>query len=390
MRLVTCCLAVLLCCFSATAQSIYARNEVGVTIPYSFNADYYERSLGGVGGRHIFALNQNLASDSEFAFYPKFVFPVANAGGRQFTVFSGLKGGISRNRYGVFVKMRPGLRHYTATAISGDRPNMTISKTHFALDVGGVVEFYPSPHWVYRFDAGEIFTRQGDHVDVRLSDNQGTSLTIVANGRIVPEFSASAGIAYRWGERHLDRSPAISVNGKTTVGLEYSFLSIARNDTYINDERGWGGWASYSLNRFLALDSALYYFPQNPKTISAQEGGTILQGAFGVKVGIAKRRFGVFVKARPGFMRFSETTTNYTGSAATVADLQLQPKTQLALDSGGVVELYSSKRFALRFDLGSTTVHYSSRRVSVPGATSTVPAKTEATIQLSTGVGFRF
>ncbi|HYP00081.1 MAG TPA: hypothetical protein VER76_07810 [Pyrinomonadaceae bacterium] len=36
-------------------------------------------------------------------------------------------------------------------------------QAHFAFDVGGVLEYYPSPRTIIRFDAGDTIIRLGNH-----------------------------------------------------------------------------------------------------------------------------------------------------------------------------------------------------------------------------------
>ncbi len=70
------------------------------------------------------------------------------------------------------------------------------------------------------------------------------------------------------------------------------------------------------------------------------------QALFGARVGRRLGPFGVYGKLRPGFIRFDRNLYD--------------PKlgTQPALDAGGILELYSSRHVAGRFDFGDTMVWY--------------------------------
>jgi hypothetical protein len=388
MRLVICCLAVLLCAICTVAQLTYTRSEFGVQGAYSF--DPTDHNLWGFGERYTFNLNGYLAVDSDFTFYPQRTLSMANRGGRQFTFFSGLKGGVRRNRFGIFGKMRPGLRHYTETALSGEAPNLTDNRTHFAVDLGGVLEYYPTRRWILRLDVGEALTRHGDHVDLRVLDSQGRPVyAILATATVADSFSATTGVSYRWGQSRQESSAAYTGPARFQAGIQYSLINLVRGDE-MRAQQGPGGWLSYSLTRHVALDTAFSYHPQNPQYIGSQQGGTIVQGLFGVKTGIERRRFGIFAKARPGFMRFSKTLTDYSTILMANPDLHFHPATQFSFDAGGVVEIYPSRRLVLRFDLGDTTTRYSSRPILLSSRSAVVPGFTNSAIQLSTGVGFRF
>jgi hypothetical protein len=71
------------------------------------------------------------------------------------------------------------------------------------------------------------------------------------------------------------------------------------------------------------------------------------QALFGARVGRRIGPFGVYGKLRPGFIRFDQNLYD--------------PKlgTQPALDAGGILELYSARHIAGRFDVGDTMVWYS-------------------------------
>jgi len=144
---------------------------------------------------------------------------------------------------------------------------------------------------------------------------------------------------------------------------------------------GIGGRFSYNLNEYAAVEAELNYF----STPEANLDRT--QGLFGLKAG---RRFGgdspkvgVFVKARPGFVRFHGLRE---------PGVSINGTTKPALDLGGVLELYPSKRTVFRIDAGDTIIFYGGetvRRFSLPGA----PQERLGTghgLQVAVGFGFRF
>src|SRR5438045_2831170 len=65
------------------------------------------------------------------------------------------------------------------------------------------------------------------------------------------------------------------------------------------DAAGFGGRVVYHAVRFLDLESEINVLPGNSAT-----SGDHFQGFFGVKAGPRWNRFGLFVKARPGFIHF--------------------------------------------------------------------------------------
>ena len=167
-------------------------------------------------------------------------------------------------------------------------------------------------------------------------------------------------------------------------------------------EPGFGGRLGYNINRNIALEAEMNFFPRDKNF----EGGRKLQGLFGIKAGRRFGKFGLFAKGRPGFLR--ESKEDFTPQVRLCIAIFPPPvgcsdpisKTNFAIDIGGVVEYSFSKRFVLRFDAGDTIVHFSSRRtvVSVPffngqGATVglvSVGPETTHNFQSNVGFGFRF
>ena len=106
---------------------------------------------------------------------------------------------------------------------------------------------------------------------------------------------------------------------------------------------GAGARFTYNFHKYAAFDAELVRFP---KSSGNNFGHT--QGLFGVKAGKRFRRVvGLFVKARPGFLRL--------GGAFKARNPALG-ETRFALDLGGVVELYPSRRSFVRFDVGDTII----------------------------------
>jgi hypothetical protein len=79
---------------------------------------------------------------------------------------------------------------------------------------------------------------------------------------------------------------------------------------------------------------------------------------------------------------------------------ELNRLTTFAMDVGGVVEFYPSKRIVTRFDLGDTIIHFNRRNFNTvlfnqltntfTPATIPIPARTSHNFQFMTSVGFRF
>jgi len=193
---------------------------------------------------------------------------------------------------------------------------------------------------------------------------------------------------------------------KFEVGVQFSALGIS-DPTSLNlsspgspqsrNEAGFGGRFGYNLNRYLALEAEVNFFPRNFKQVTTNfTGGRVTQGLFGIKAGIRKGKFGFFGKARPGFASSGNATTaEFPNGNGTDPNNRFGFKvirsTQLTADIGGVVEFYPSRRTIIRFDAGDTITRYPDIQFTVFPAGNIVKETVYShKAQFSAGFGFRF
>ncbi len=189
--------------------------------------------------------------------------------------------------------------------------------------------------------------------------------------------------------------PKFEVAGEFTT-LEREAFSQRRT------EPGFGGRFTYNLNKTVALEGAGYFFPK--QCFQCRNAGTITEGLAGVKVGKRFEKWGVFAKARPGVVSFSQGTFDTIPPVVPFPTFpiffELNRLTTFATDVGGVVEFYPTKRIVTRFDVGDTIMHFNRRNlntvlfdpttnISTP-TTIPIPARTSHNFQFITSVGVRF
>ena len=183
------------------------------------------------------------------------------------------------------------------------------------------------------------------------------------------------------------------------------FTSITKpNYNGGHTEIGPGARFTFNLNRSIALEAVGNFFPHKCSGCGASgdNDGNITQGLFGVKAGKRFQRWGIFAKARPGVISFSQGDSKNvaTGNSIVPFDFVQRRLTNFAFDLGGVLEFYPSKRIVTRFDAGDTLIKYRRRESNIllfepfgSGVTVfpfTVRAETRHNFQFSAGVGFRF
>ena len=170
---------------------------------------------------------------------------------------------------------------------------------------------------------------------------------------------------------------AQSVASQVEVGGQFSIIDM--RESISEKPPGVGGRFTYNFSDQIALDSELNYFSTSEVDLNRT------QGLFGIKAGgrFGSPSVGLFAKARPGFMRFHGRRQ---------PGVSVDGTTKFALDLGGVVELYPSKRVMVRIDVGDTIIFYNGetiRRLSLPGGPQE-QLGTSHNLQASIGIGFRF
>jgi hypothetical protein len=371
------------------AQEEYSRAELGAqySIIRENNINHQATSFSGVGGRFDWNFTRRLALESQADFFPQQGRPLPlTQGGQTLQAVVGIRAKVLQNRrISFFGLVRPGLLHFTDVEVpSGQKnpPYITQPATYFVLNLGGGVEYYPSPRWILRMDI------EGNPYSVPAYVNNG----FVQTGKINDTTRLSFGAAYRLGSL-VENERESNVPGNAEVGPLFSTLTIAREGLVNNvrTEPGFGGYGSYRFYGPFYLDGDLLYFPSGTASSGPHDGGTILEGLLGVKGGIRHNRFGFFGKARPGFNSYSKALTSITNLNTTSLTYTYLRSTNFVLDLGGIVEFYPTERSTLRIEVGDTHIFFNTRDVNIGGILQTFPGgDLQHSIQLIVGYGWRF
>ena len=371
------------------AQDSYTRFEFGAqfsTVRLT-NTDLKATNYSGFGGRFDWNLNRRLALESQIDFFPEHARPLLSIqGGQTLQAAFGVRAKvIQTRRLSVFGLIRPGFFHFTdvlyfnssSTTGFGERP-----ETHFALNLGGGLEYYPNPRWALRVDIeGNPYRVPNTNVAV----SGGSAFSV---GKIDDTTRFSFGVAYRPGAL-IEDDKETNVPGKWGFGPLFSTMLIAREGPTdgVRTEPGFGGFASYRFYHVFYFDSDLLYFPRGSNSSGPHDGGEILQGLFGLKGGIRRNHFGIFGKVRPGFNSYSQALSaiSQTGQES------FERSTNFVLDLGGIVEFYPGERGTLRLEAGDTHIYFNTRDINFGGTTFPVSGgKLQHSIQFNVGYGWRF
>lgn len=373
------------------------------------------RSRTGLGARFSYNLTKHVAFEAEGNFSP---FPEFGLGFGALMVQGqfGIKAGKRFEKFGIFAKARPGflsvddmLVQTGTTTITGNNGQPVAvpviddkRQNFFTLDVGGVLEFYPSRRFLIRFDAGDTIINTGDARTVSFVLPQFHAPL----PRTTHSFQFSSGIAFRF----LNPEPAPDYTSSGSVaerkfeaGAQFSSLRLRffsqpqlpqLGFDGIDVQSGIGGRLAYNFNSAIAAEVQTDFYPADMHTFAnGRGGGRILQVQGGAKLGKRFERFGVFGKMRPGAVSFSKAVRFDMSSSPFRPFLEIERRTYFSMDIGGVFEFYPSPRIVVRFDGGDTMIRYG--RTQVPTNTMSmpvehIPSETRHQFQFSTGVGFRF
>lgn len=173
------------------------------------------------------------------------------------------------------------------------------------------------------------------------------------------------------------------------VGAQFS--SLNRNNE--GGRNGFGGRFTYNFNKYVAAEAETNFFP------GEEFNGRAAQAVFGAKVGKRWNKFGIFGKARPGFVYYSAGKSEVFANPDNSLRFTREGTTNFALDVGGVLEFYPSKKLVTRFDFGDTIVRQGGQTINsvilnpngnYENRTFTLRGQTRHYFQFSAGIGFRF
>ena len=162
----------------------------------------------GIGGRGVYNASSYLSFEAEINGFLANSPSTGLNGGHIIEGLVGAKAGLRSEHVGIFGKVRPGVVSFSNTVreitftplpfplplpLPIGVPSIRSGRlTRPALDLGGVVEFYPTRHWSLRYDFGSTLVFYNQQ---RISSPLGD---VTVPGRTKHDFQFSSGIHYRF------------------------------------------------------------------------------------------------------------------------------------------------------------------------------------------------
>lgn len=202
-------------------------------------------------------------------------------------------------------------------------------------------------------------------------------------------------------EPRAQSEPEKATATKYELGVQFTALTF--NDFQVRTQPGFGTRFTYNFNDNIAVEAQTDFFPNDDKLAFSRNGGRAWQGLAGVKIGKRYKNFGIFAKARPGFLNVTRGVADVVitgpppaGSTFPLFDINTRSATHFVTDIGGVLEVYASRRIVTRFDVGGYLIRYGPTTFQgFTGVGTTVgpvrdPGETTLNFQFSAGIGYRF
>jgi hypothetical protein len=186
----------------ARAQTERGRKvEVGGHFTALFNRET-DQTEPGAGGRVGYNVTDAVTLEAELNVLPE---REEFRGGTKVQGLFGVKAGWRGDTVGLFAKVRPGFMHLTEGEVRARQDVVCVAVfppppgcveasgvTRFNVDLGGVLEAYPSPRTILRFDLGDTIVRTGDFT------LRGVPSTIRVPARYEHNLQAGVGFGFRF------------------------------------------------------------------------------------------------------------------------------------------------------------------------------------------------
>jgi hypothetical protein len=373
--------------------------------PASYTYVVHEQIFGGVLAGYSFSLSPRFALEARTGYLFGRQIQVPQNGGEQFLAHAGIRATVplGRSRYALSARIAPGISSFSSGLRSQDFTLVVLNPsgvftytsvphygriTHFSLEEGIGLSARLSHRTSLHIDVSDETLLQGDR---RQTFPQQAFSNVVENASVEDHALVSVGLSRSFG-RSFKESPQSPSEAKSLSApqneliISYALqptINIEQNDLGLPSGAALTG--SHFLYRWLALDSSIILLRGGDTYSTFQDGGGQLQFFSGIKFGLQRSRYGVYGKVRPGLISFHKGLEN----------LALVPPptdivNQFGGDAGAVFELYPSRHFLLRFDLGETLIHYSAVTPVNGYGSNFDPARNAGAPQFLLGAGCRF
>lgn len=170
-------------------------------------------------------------------------------------------------------------------------------------------------------------------------------------------------------------------------GYFTTFRPLNQNDR-LRFTPGFGASLDYNLNRRLAIDTQVDFFPQYHPSQLQKQAGTTMEALFGIRgKAIQTKRWAVYGLLRPGLVHFDGLFVETDATPAAV--IFKAPANYFVLNLGGGVEYYLAKRLVARFEISGNPYRIGNATTTVLGRSVFQPGLINDALRMSAGLEYR-
>lgn len=362
----------------------------GVSGPssYSYLGTRHEQIFAGPFLRYVWSANPHVGIEGRMAYLPGKQ-PVQDmSGGSVLLAAGGVRVTFGDDCVRFFGRVAPGLVSFSQAGGELTMVGRQTSRlTHFAFDEGAGADVRLFGHTSAEIGAGKILFFEGGEPGSTVG---GVRFTL--SGDIEDHLTVELGLVQSFGDLHRradDGGQNTQSQLLNNVVLSYAMQvqpHLAFDGAYLNRDQGTALSGSHAVDRWFGLDTSAIFLPGGDSP-NYQDGGAETELLAGLRAGVQRTRYGIFVKFRAGGVSFASTTDDNT--------VLVPPHVRswdFASDSGGIFEIYPKRHWIARLDVGeqNTRYHKVSVKEPAPENSATQPATSTNSLLILVGTGWRF
>ena len=206
----------------------------------------------------------------------------------------------------------------------------------------------------------------------------------VTPSEVDSSFTFSVGLAYGLGSKTVLSPDEAAPAGRLVVGPEIGMVTSAPPLSLVRENQAaYGGFVAYRVSPHVWATGSLGGVHRPSAVVSTVEGGHAMEALGGLRLGLERRRVGIFAKIGAGALRESRTLRSMTAFVPTFG-----PAEMAVVDFGGVLEIYTTPHTLVHVDAGDPQTFWRGTTI-VDGSLAKVSSPWADNIQISVGFGWR-
>lgn len=346
-----------------------------------------ERQLfAGPSVDYTWGVARSLSLEGRAAYLPGKQPVVDWSGGGALLMTGGVRATLGSRRVRFYARLAPGFVSFSQ-AITGASPTrwQEARVTHFALDEGGGAEVRVEGANTLQFDVGRIL-----YIERGRTLGESGAISSALGSLVENHGIFTIGVAHYFGAPLESPTAPYAVRRfRTEADLSYAIQTQSHLafPTPLSTDTGIAVSGAYAFLRWIGIDGAIIVLPGGDIP-DFQDGGTETELLAGLRIGVERRRYGIFAKYRVGTATFASTINDETTPTP-----PLVRSWSPAADAGAIFEFYPRREhLLLRLDVGEQYTYYHSVTVKEPAPQQSAVQESSSAYSplILIGSGWRF